>query len=189
MRSLFAKCLITLFVVLSLGTGLAWASTSSRPGMFLYPLKKTTQRAAQVLKNIPAVEIHLAAATPLPVAADADQPGDPTPEPTSTTMATATSTATVTREPTPAKAADMITPMATASADPAVASTNTITPSLDPPAQTLSVENLAGSIDQSLQRQDRSSHDDSSKSQKSSDASEKNEAEEHSSGESSSEHD
>ena len=191
MRSLFAKSLITVFVMLSLGTSLAWASTSSRPGMFLYPLKKTTQKAAQILKDIPAVEIRLTAATPPPVATHDDQADDPTPEPTSTTAATATSTstATATLVPTPAKAADKITPTATAGADPGVAPTSTITPPPDPPAQTSSVESFAVSGDQSSQRKDESSHDDSSKSKNSSDDSGESDSAEHSSKDSSSEHD
>jgi hypothetical protein len=189
MRSLLAKCFILMFVILSLGTGLAWASTSSRPGMFLYPLKKTTQRAAQILKNIPAVEIHLAAATPVPVATDDDQAGDPTTEPTATTAATATSTATTTRAPTPAKAADKLIPTATAGADPGVIPTGTITPSLAPPIQVLSVESLTNGDDQSSQRKDESSHDNSSKNKKPSSDSGKSDSEEHSSEESSSEHD
>ena len=191
MRSLFAKSIIAVFVVLSLGTSLAWASTSSRPGMFLYPLKKTTQKAVQVLKNIPTVEIHLTAATPPPVATDDDQADDPTLEPTSTATATAnaTSTATATHAPTPAKVADKITPTAAADADPGVAPTSTIAPPLDPPAQMLSVGSLASSDDQSSQQKDESSHDDSSKSKNSSDDSGESDSEEHSSKDSSSEHD
>ena len=188
MRSLFAKSLITVFVMLSLGTSLAWASTSSRPGMFLYPLKKTTQTAAQILKDIPTVEIHLTAATPLPVATHDDQADDPTPEPTSTTAATATSTATATLVPTPAKAADKIIPTATVGADPGVAPTSTITPPPDPPAQTPSVESFTISGDQSSQRKDESSHDDSSKSKNSSNDSGESDSEEHSDKGSSSEH-
>jgi hypothetical protein len=184
MRSLLAKCFILMFVVLSLGTGLTWASTSSRPGMFLYPLKQTTQKAAQILKNIPAVEIHLAAATPAPVATDDGQAGGPTTEPTSTTEATTTSTATATRAPTPVKAADKIAPTATAGADPVVIPTGTITPSLASSVQVLGVESLTNGDDQSSQRKDESSHGDSSKNNKPS-----SDSEEHSSEESSSEHD
>jgi hypothetical protein len=189
MRSLLAKCFILMFVVLSLGTSLTWASISSRPGMFLYPLKQTTQRAAQILKDIPAVEIHLAAATPAPVATDDDQADDPTTEPTSTTEATATSTATTTRVPTPVKAADKISPAATAGADPVVIPTGTITPSFAPSVQVLGVESLTNGDDQSSQQKDESSHGDSSKNNKPSSDSGKSDSEEHSSEESSSEHD
>jgi hypothetical protein len=189
MRSLLVKCFILIFVVLSLGTGLTWASASSRPGMFLYPLKQTTQRAAQILKSIPAVEIHLAAATPAPVATDDDQADDPTTDPTSTTAAPATSTATATRTLAPVKAADKISPTATAGAHPDVIPTGTIAPSLAPSVQVLGVESLTNGDDQSSQRQDESSNGDSSKNNKPSSDSGKSESEEHSSEESSGEHD
>lgn len=44
MRSLLAKSGVTLLVVLALGSGLTLAATTSEPGMFLYPIKQTTQK-------------------------------------------------------------------------------------------------------------------------------------------------
>ena len=44
MRSLLVKSSITLFILLALGSGLTLAATSSEPGMFLYPIKQTTQK-------------------------------------------------------------------------------------------------------------------------------------------------
>lgn len=44
MRSLLAKSSITIFIMLALGSGLTVAATSSKPGMFLYPIKQTTQK-------------------------------------------------------------------------------------------------------------------------------------------------
>ena len=192
MRSLLAKSVITIFIVLSLGTSLAWASTSSRPGMFLYPVKQTTQKAAQVLKDIPTVEIRLTAATPPPIATADDQAADPTAEPTSTATATATSAATATVAPTPVRAVDKIVPTATAGANPDVGVVSAITPPPEPPDQTLSGGSVASSDtrdDQSTQRNRGRSRDDSSKNKKSSDASDPSDAEDHSGESSSGEHD
>ncbi len=44
MRSLLAKSSVTILIVLALGSGLTLAATSSEPGMFLYPIKQTTQK-------------------------------------------------------------------------------------------------------------------------------------------------
>lgn len=44
MRSWLAKSGVTLLVVLALGSGLTLAATTSEPGMFLYPIKQTTQK-------------------------------------------------------------------------------------------------------------------------------------------------
>ena len=44
MRSLLVKSGIIIFIVLALGSGLTLAAASSEPGMFLYPIKQTTQK-------------------------------------------------------------------------------------------------------------------------------------------------
>lgn len=44
MRSLLAKSSITILIALALGSGLSLAATTSEPGMFLYPIKQTTQK-------------------------------------------------------------------------------------------------------------------------------------------------
>lgn len=44
MRSLLIKSGITMFIILALGSSLTLASSSSEPGMFLYPIKRTTQK-------------------------------------------------------------------------------------------------------------------------------------------------
>jgi len=49
MRSLFIKSSLSFIIVLATGSGLALAAASSEPGMFLYPIKQTTQRLAGAL--------------------------------------------------------------------------------------------------------------------------------------------
>jgi hypothetical protein len=44
MRSLLAKSSILILIILALGSGLTLAAIPSKPGMFLYPIKQTTQR-------------------------------------------------------------------------------------------------------------------------------------------------
>jgi hypothetical protein len=44
MRSLLVKSGIIIFIVLAVGSGLTLAAASSEPGMFLYPIKQTTQK-------------------------------------------------------------------------------------------------------------------------------------------------
>jgi len=44
MRSLIVKSGIIIFIVLAVGSGLTLAAASSEPGMFLYPIKQTTQK-------------------------------------------------------------------------------------------------------------------------------------------------
>jgi hypothetical protein len=44
MRSLLVKSGTTMLIILALGSSLTLASASSEPGMFLYPIKRTTQR-------------------------------------------------------------------------------------------------------------------------------------------------
>jgi len=44
MRSLLVKSGIIVFIVLAVGSGLTLAAASSEPGMFLYPIKQTTQK-------------------------------------------------------------------------------------------------------------------------------------------------
>jgi hypothetical protein len=49
MRSLLVKSSFIFIIVLVTGSGLTLAAASSEPGMFLYPIKQTTQRLAGAL--------------------------------------------------------------------------------------------------------------------------------------------
>jgi hypothetical protein len=49
MRSLLVKSSLIFIIVLVTGSGLTLAAASSEPGMFLYPIKQTTQRLAGAL--------------------------------------------------------------------------------------------------------------------------------------------
>jgi hypothetical protein len=66
MRSLLIKASIITSLVLSLGSGITLASASSKPGMFLYPVKQTTQKAIGTFANIAAVEIPIAVPSQTP---------------------------------------------------------------------------------------------------------------------------
>jgi hypothetical protein len=44
MRALLVKSSMLILIILALGSGLTLAATSSKPGMFLYPIKQTTQK-------------------------------------------------------------------------------------------------------------------------------------------------
>jgi hypothetical protein len=66
MRSLLIKASIITSLVLSLGSGITLASASSKPGMFLYPVKQTTQKAIGTFANITAVEIPIAVPSQTP---------------------------------------------------------------------------------------------------------------------------
>jgi hypothetical protein len=44
MRALLVRGSMLILIILALGSGLTLAATSSKPGMFLYPIKKTTQK-------------------------------------------------------------------------------------------------------------------------------------------------
>jgi hypothetical protein len=66
MRSLLIKASIITSLVLSLGSGITLASASSKPGMFLYPVKQTTQKAIGTFTNITAVEIPIAVPSQTP---------------------------------------------------------------------------------------------------------------------------
>jgi hypothetical protein len=66
MRSLLIKASIVTSLVLSLGSGITLASASSKPGMFLYPVKQTTQKAIGTFTNITAVEIPIAVPSQTP---------------------------------------------------------------------------------------------------------------------------
>jgi hypothetical protein len=66
MRSLLIKASIMTSLVLSLGSGITLASASSKPGMFLYPVKQTTQKAIGTFSNITAVEIPIAVPSQTP---------------------------------------------------------------------------------------------------------------------------
>jgi hypothetical protein len=52
MRSLLIKGSLIILIVLATGSGLTTAATSSEPGMFLYPIKQTTQRLAGALRSV-----------------------------------------------------------------------------------------------------------------------------------------
>jgi hypothetical protein len=66
MRSLLTKSSITILTLLALGSSLTLASASSKPGMFLYPLKQTTQRFGSAAGG---------PAQPLPPATEASKQG------------------------------------------------------------------------------------------------------------------
>jgi hypothetical protein len=66
MRSLLIKASILTSLVLSLGSGITLASASSKPGMFLYPVKQATQKAIGTFANIAAVEIPIAVPSQTP---------------------------------------------------------------------------------------------------------------------------
>jgi hypothetical protein len=66
MRSLLIKASIITSLVLSLGSGITLASASSKPGMFLYPVKQMTQKAIGTFANIAAVEIPIAVPSQTP---------------------------------------------------------------------------------------------------------------------------
>ncbi len=51
MRSLLVRVSIAMFTVLLLGSGITMAAASSKPGMFLYPVKKMTQKATGAFQS------------------------------------------------------------------------------------------------------------------------------------------
>jgi hypothetical protein len=80
MRSLLVKSSITLFILLALGSSLTLAATSSEPGMFLYPIKQTTQKFTgaagdPVTSLTPVIEVPPESEDP-PPAANVDTPSE-----------------------------------------------------------------------------------------------------------------
>jgi hypothetical protein len=53
MRTLLVKSSVIGIIALVMGSGLTLASASSKPGMFLYPLKQTTQKVTSAFTNGP----------------------------------------------------------------------------------------------------------------------------------------
>jgi len=112
MRSLLAKSSITVLIMLALGSGLTLAATSSEPGMFLYPIKQTTQKFSGATGNpakslTPVIEVpHDDTSQPPSPDADAQVDVVQEPEMPDTVQANATTTTPV---PTLVRIVDEIT--------------------------------------------------------------------------------
>ena len=91
MRSLLLKSSLAILIILAAGSGLTLAAASSEPGMFLYPIKRTTQRWAGALGDVAAGQattIQSPATEPIPqpaVGDDAPASAPATPAPVTAT--------------------------------------------------------------------------------------------------------